>query len=170
MIRKLLIAAALGSSIIAPAHAQTTERDVEVIGRVMSFLQGASGSDRLIAIAYNEDGAAEAQAINAMLDGGLSTGRVTLNGRLVTSGDTSGLAGAHAVILVGSALDDAGLRDAAAAQGVLTVSTLTDCASAGSCMLGVASTPSVRIVVNRANLDGAGIGFDPAFVLMVEEV
>ncbi len=170
MLRKILVAAAVSASIIAPASAQTTQRDLEVIGRAMSFLQGASGSDRVIAIAHAADGAAEAQAISDMMSGGLSTGRVTLTGRLVDAADSAGLAGAHAVILVGSALDDAGLRDAAAAQGVLTVSTLTDCASAGSCMLGVASAPSVRIVVNRANLDSAGIGFDPAFVLMVEEV
>ncbi len=105
-----------------------------------------------------------------MLDGGLSTGRVTLTGRLVDSSDTGALSGAHAVILVGSTLQNQALRDAASSSGVLTVSTDTDCANSGACMLGVASSPSVRIVVNRANLDAAGINFDAAFVLMVEEV
>lgn len=170
MIKKLITASILGACLLAPAQAQTTERDLEVIGRVLGFLQGPSGSDRTVAIAYGPEAQAEAQAIVEMMAGGLSTGRVTMVSQLLDGTDTSGLAGAHAVVLVGSAINDATLRQAASDQGILSVSTQTDCADAATCMLGIASSPSIRIVVNRSNLQQAGLRFDPAFVLMVEEV
>ena len=59
--RKFLIPALLGAMIAAPASAETSQRDLEVIGRALGFVEGASGSDRVVAIVY--DAASEAEAL-----------------------------------------------------------------------------------------------------------
>ncbi len=171
MFSKMFASAALFAAAFSGiAHAETTRRDLEVIGRALGFMEGASGSDRVVAIVHAGDAAAEAEAVAALLGGGLSAGRLTLTGRVVEAGDAAGLQGADAVLLLGSAAGDAALGQAAASGGRLTVSTEVGCATAGVCVMAVQSEPSVRIVVNRAAANAAGVGFDAAFSLMIEEI
>jgi len=170
MIKHAITAALLASAAASAASAQTTPRDLEVIGRAMSFVEGASGSDRVMAIVHAGDAAAEAEAVQGFLGGGLSAGRVTITGRIVDAGDAAGLNGADAVLLLGSAASDSGLGAAAASGGRLTVSTDMGCVSSGVCVMGVQSDPAVRIVVNRGAADQAGVSFDAAFAMMIEEL
>ena len=83
---RILSAVGLAVLLSSAASAQTTERDLAVVGRALSFLEGASGSDRTGAIVFDPASAAEAEALNAAMAGGLSAGRVTLNGQLVPVG------------------------------------------------------------------------------------
>ena len=100
----------------------------------------------------------------------MSAGRVTLNGRLVPAGDLSGLSGADAAVLLGSAASDAGVAGAANSAGALSVSTDMGCVESGGCVMGVQSAPSVRIVVNRGNASAASVSFAAAFAMMIEEI
>ena len=172
--RKLLLSAVAGAMIAAPfaapAAAETTQRDLEVIGRALGFVEGASGSDRTVAIVYDPASQAEAEALNAAMSGGLSAGRVTLNGRLVPAGDLSGLSGAHAAVLLGSASGDAGVFGQASSNGVMTVSTDMGCVESGQCVMGVQSAPSVRIVVNGGAAEASSVSFAAAFAMMIEEI
>ena len=162
------MAAALAGLGLAGAEAQTTERDLEVVGRALSFMEGVSGSDRTVAIVYDAAGQAEAEALNAAMAGGLSAGRVTLNGQLVPVGQP--VSGAHAALFVGGAAGNVGAVQAATSSGVMTVSTDLSCVQAGNCVMGVQSAPSVRILVNRAAADRASVSFSTAFAMMVEEL
>jgi len=168
--RKLLLAALAGAAIAAPVSAETTTRDLEVIGRALSFVDGASGSDRTVAIVYDAGSEAEAQALASSMSGGLSAGRVTLNGRLVSSSDLSGLSGADAAVLLGGTAGDAAVASAANSAGAMSVSTDMGCVQSGGCVMGVQSAPSVRIVVNRANASSASVSFAAAFAMMIEEI
>jgi hypothetical protein len=168
--RKFLLPALLGAMIAAPASAETSQRDLEVIGRALSFVEGASGSDRVVAIVYDAASEGEAQALNDIMSGGLSAGRVTLNGRLVPAGDLSGLSGADAAVLVGGAAGDSGVFSAASGEGVMTVSTDMSCVESGGCVMGVQSAPSVRIVVNRSAADTSSVSLAAAFAMMIEEI
>jgi hypothetical protein len=168
--RKIILAAIAGAIMSAPSFAETTQRDLEVIGRALGFVEGASGSDRVVAIVHDAASAAEAQALAATLAGGLSAGRVTLTGRLVPSSDTAGMAGADVAVLLGSASGDAGVFGAASSNGVMTVSTEMACVEAGQCVMGVQSAPSVRIVVNQGAARSSSISFAAAFAMMIEEI
>lgn len=168
--RKFLLAALTGVAIAAPAAAETTTRDIEVIGRALGFMEGVSGSDRVVAIVFDAASEGEAQALAAAMDGGLSAGRVTLTGRLVPVADVNSVSGAHAAVLLGGAANDASVASAVNSVGAMSVATDMGCVEAGNCVMGVQSAPSVRIVVNRANADSASISFAAAFAMMIEEV
>lgn len=168
--KQLLVSVALAACAPAMASAQTGPRDLEVIGRALGFVEGASGTDRTVALVFDAASEADAQALAAAMDGGLSAGRVTLSARLVPATNTAGLAGADAAVLLGAASGDATLFDAASAAGVITVSTDLSCVQSGKCVMGVQSAPAVRILVNRAAASSASIAFAPAFAMMVEEI
>ena len=167
---RIVLTALIAAVGFSAAHAQTSARDLEVLGRALGFLEGVSGSERLVAIVYDPAAASEAEALTAALSGGMSAGRITMNGRLVPLGDTAGLAGAHAALLVGGARADSGFAQAASSQGVMTVSTDLGCVQAGRCVMGVQSAPAVRILVNRAAAGSASVSFSTAFAMMVEEI
>lgn len=150
------------------AVAQTTERDLSVVGRALSFLEGGGGSDKTIAIVYDAASQAEAEALNAAMAGGMSAGRVTLNGQLVSQG--SAISGVDAALFVGGTASDAGAVQSATSAGILTVSTDLGCVQSGACVMGIESEPAVRIIVNNAAASSAGITFSTAFSMLVEEI
>lgn len=168
--RKFILPALAGLLFTTPAMAETTQRDLEVIGRALSFVEGASGSDRTVAIVYDAGSEAEAQALASAMAGGLSAGRVTLNARLVPMADTGSLGGADAAVLLGAAAGDGGVFSAASSAGVMTVSTDMSCVESAQCVMGVQSAPSVRIVVNRGAADSSSVSFAAAFAMMIEEI
>lgn len=61
--RNILLPAIAAIAVAAPAMAETTTRDLEVIGRALGFVEGASGSDRTVAIVYDPGSETEAQAL-----------------------------------------------------------------------------------------------------------
>jgi hypothetical protein len=168
--KKILLTVLAGALLSGPAMAETTQRDLEVIGRALGFVEGASGATRVVAIVYDGGSEAEAQALAASMGAGLSTGRVTLTPRLVPAADASGLAGADAAVLLGGTAGDAAVFSAASANGVMSVSTDMSCVQGGHCVMGVQSAPSVRIVVNRGAATASSISFAAAFAMMVEEI
>ena len=113
--RSIILSALAGALISAPALAETSQRDLEVIGRALGFVDGANGSDRTVAIVYDAASEAEAQSLAGAMAGGLSAGRVTLNARLVPLAEAASLGDADAAVLLGSAAGDAGVFGAASA-------------------------------------------------------
>ena len=168
--RSIILSALAGALISAPALAETSQRDLEVIGRALGFVDGANGSDRTVAIVYDAASEAEAQSLAGAMAGGLSAGRVTLNARLVPLAEAASLGDADAAVLLGSAAGDAGVFGAASASGVMTVSTDMGCVESGQCVMGVQSAPSVRIVVNRGAAEASSVSFAAAFAMMIEEI
>jgi len=166
--QKLVVALGAMALTASGAFAQTTERDLSVVGRALSFLEGAAGSDRTIAIVYDAASQAEAEALNAAMAGGLSAGRVTLNGQLVSQG--TAISGVDAALFVGATASDAGAVQAATSSGILTVSTDLGCVQSGNCVMGIESEPAVRIIVNNGAASSAGISFSTAFSMLVEEI
>ena len=152
------------------ADAQTGQRDLEVIGRALNFVEGASGQERTIAIVYEASDEAEANELASLMDGGLRAGRVTLTARLVSIQNLSSLDGVDAAILVGSTSENSTAFDAASSRGVMTVSTNMQCVENARCVMGVQSNPSVKVVVNRNAANGSSVSFTAAFAMMVEEI
>jgi len=168
--KQILVATALALGLSGAAVAQTSPRDLEVIGRALGFMEGVSGADRTVAVVFDPASEGEAQALAQAMSGGLSAGRVTLNAQLVPLASAGSLSGAHAAVLLGAAAGDASVFQSASAAGVMTVSTDLGCVQSGKCVMGVQSAPAVRILVNRSAADASSVAFAAAFAMMVEEL
>ena len=84
-----IIAASMLATV--PAYA-AGERDLQLIGRALSFVEGGATGNVTLAIEYADDVAgsqAEAESISAILGSGLSAGQVTLQPQLISISDVS---------------------------------------------------------------------------------
>src|SRR5262249_25135340 len=119
------------------------------------------------------DSKADADAIKAAIDGGIEApGGGKLTATQVGIGETAKLSGAKIAFIARgvpvSAFD--AINNAAAANGVLTMTTDLDCVRANKCILGIVSKPSIEIYYSKAASDAAKIGFSQAFAMLVKQV
>lgn len=159
----------------AQAAAQTTSRDVEVAARAVAFLASKPTGEQTTAVIYapgNAESKADADAIVAILAGGVSANKVSLGAaKLVPVGDLSGLAGVQvAFVTRGLGAQHDGIAKAAASQHLLTVSSDLGCVRAGHCVVGVQGQPSVQILISKQASQATGQSFASAFLMMAKEL
>lgn len=162
-----IIAASMLATV--PAHA-AGERDLQLIGRALSFVEGGATGNVTLAIVYADDVAgsqAEAESISAILGSGLSAGQVTLRPQLISISDVSGI-GSDAALFVPSGMS--AHYSAISSAPSITVSTDRACADAGACVVAVQSQPSVEIYVSRSAADARSVSFASAFRMMINEL
>ena len=148
----------------ANCYAQVSEKDFQIIGKAISFIEGGPSGDVTVDVIYdggNADSVADADAAAALLGAGVSSGKLKLTG-----GKVDASSGAKVAYIAKGA---EGKAKALAAQGVVTVSANPDCAVSGACVLGVKSSPKVEIHVNSATAGAAGAAFQSAFRMMITE-
>ncbi len=162
---------AVGWSAPLPAVEPTT-RDLQVLARAMGFLDRSLGGTAEIGIVYPEQsaaGRAEALRIAASFGAGLRAGNLVLLPRPVTVESVAG-AGMAVLLLTDAAAAQAGaVARAVAGRSVLTVSSDRSLVDSGLVVMAVRGEPRVEILVNRAAAQAAGIGFAPAFRMMIQE-
>ena len=161
--------AALAWGMASHAHAASfTPKDLQVLGRAIAFMVPPPGPDTFLAIAYAPGNAAsrqDAEAIAALIGGGLTAGRTVLRPRLV---DTNGLAaGGFAVVIAAAGANGPPLNAAARGARALCVTTEIEPVRAGLCTMAITSEPRVEIVVNHA---ASGVEFAAAFRMMIREM
>lgn len=149
------------------AAAAPSQKDLQIIGRVLGFLDPPLGGEVTVGIVSDGDPAA-AQATADLMSSGLKAGNVTLVPKLV---DTAGAAAAGVQVLLVPAPAAAGAQVVSAMAGkkTLVVSTDPACVDAGTCVMSVQSEPSVEIVMNRAKAQETGISLGSAFRMMIKE-
>ncbi len=146
-------------------------KDLQVLGRAIAFMQPSPAPDAIIAIAYvagNAESKRDADAIAALIGGGLPTGHGTLRPRVVDIGGLSG--GGFAVVIAALGANGPQLSAAAKASRALCVTTETDAVRDGVCAMAITTEPRVEIVVNHAAVVAAGIDFAAAFRMMIREM
>ena len=151
------------------AHA-AGERDLQLIGRALSFVEGGATGDVTLAIVYSDDVAgsqAEAESISGLIGSGLNAGQVTLQAQLIPVSEISGL-GSDSALFVPAGMS-AHYGDISASSAV-TVSTDRACAEAGACVVAVQSDPSVEIFVSRSAAEARSVSFASAFRMMINEL
>ncbi|GAB4155187.1 MAG: hypothetical protein Tsb0016_27190 [Sphingomonadales bacterium] len=158
-----------------PAQAETSARDVEVAARAVAFLASKPSGAQPTAIVYdpdNAESAADAQALQAILSGGVNAGKVTLSApKMVAVGDLAGLSGMQvAFIAQGTNAHHAAIAQAAAAEKILTMSADLDCVRANHCVVGVQGQPSVEIYISKQASQASGQAFSSAFLMMAKEI
>jgi hypothetical protein len=161
---------------MAASAMATDQLDVSVGLKTLPLLTPKITGPATVAIVFdpsNAESKADADAIKAVIDGGLEApGGVKLVALMVAVGEIGKVSGAKIAILTRGAGKSAfdGLATAATAAGVLSMSTDLDCVKASKCVLGIQSKPSVDIYFSKAAADAAKLVFSPAFAMLAKQI
>lgn len=162
--KQAVVAAAL-LAISSPLYA-SPKKDVGLVGKVVSFIQGGPKGAVDVAIVFdpaNPDSAAHADEMAELMAG--KGGKVKLTGKKVPVSAISGAS--EKVIFVTRGMSaHYGAVAAKGKGGVLTISNDASCLG-GGCAVIVKSDPSVDILVSSAATSAAGIEFASAFSMMI---
>jgi hypothetical protein len=172
---RLLVACAVTALTSASPYdawgASFAAKDLQILGRAVAFMQPAPPPDAVVAIAYAAGNAAsrqDADAIAALIGGGLPAGHIVLRPRVV---DVNGLeAGGFHVVIAAAGADGPRLNAAARAARALCVTTDVEAVRSGLCAMAITSEPRVKILVNHEVSAAAGIDFATAFRMMIQEM
>jgi hypothetical protein len=168
----LLLAALI--AVPAPARADVTAKDVQVMARALGFTEKPPTGEVNIAIVFapgNPQSAKEATDLQAMLGSGLKAGNLTLKPVMVKI-DELGSAGDVAAFLLteGVGADAAKVGEATKAKQKPCLTVDMAQVQSGACVMGIKSEPKVEIVVNKASAAASGISFGAAFRMMITEL
>jgi len=129
---------------LGPAYADVTEKDIQVLGRAIGFIENGPSGTVSVAVVYADGDAASqaaADAVTSLIGTGRSAGKLTMNAVSTALGALS----SADIILVPNG--QASLYDAvkAATSSGKGISASADkaCAAAGACVISVASDPKV---------------------------
>jgi hypothetical protein len=171
-IAALCVGLAAVSLPVHQAHA-TDQTDLTVGLKTLPLLNNKITGTAVAAVVFdpaNAESKADADAIKAVIDGGLEApGGVKLTSLMVPVSEIAKISGAKIAFVTKAACTDA-TSAAAASGGVLTISTDIDCVKAGKSILGVVSKPSVEIYYSKAAGDAAKVGFSQAFSMLAKQV
>lgn len=153
---------------VAPyAHADT-KKDLELLSKALSFINGGPSGDVNVAVVYdpaNAESAAHADEVVGILSGGVGSGKVKLTGSKVAA-SAPGSAPVY-FVTKGMGAHYASLLSTAKGNGGITVSNDEACLNGGGCVIVVKSEPSVDILVSTAAAGETGTEFASAFSMMI---
>jgi hypothetical protein len=147
-------------------------QDLLVIGRALSFKDGAKRATLSVAVVYDEASSrsqSEMQATMAAVRGGLKVGDVVLKAVAVAQDQFASAAGYDGVLTMGD-VDQRQLSGALKGQGVPCLTLDTQQVKSGACTVAIRSRPSVSISINSQNAAAARVRFATAFIMMVREI
>jgi hypothetical protein len=173
--RQVLYSAFLFSAlhITHSAGVAATDKDVQVATRTIGFIEPALTGVVGTAIVYDKNNAAsraEAEQIRAALAAVGTVKAATLKPQLLDVESLDGLASSKiAFVTSGLAGQQATIFKETSRRGIVTISTDMSCVNAGRCVVGVASSPKVQIVVSRAARAATNAKFGAAFMMLITE-
>lgn len=163
----------LAISPISTASAETSKKDLQVASKALNFMVPKISGSAEVAVVFDPSNAissTEADQIMAIIGDGLKVGKITLTARKVSAADLS-FGGAKMVILTSGAGNvQSAVKAASDNAGLITVSTDESCVQSGNCVMGVKSSPKVKITINLSATTAANIKFSPAFQMMVNKI
>ena len=154
----------------APAYADVTEKDIQIMGRVLGFIQNGPEGEVRLGIVYNPDSSASkqtAQSIADMMGSGKKAGKVTFTPVVISSSEVS--SSGATVVLVLDGVNITKVVSAVSGKGIVTIGQSRDCLDNKSCVIVVESAPRVEIMVSRFASDATGVSFASAFRAMIKE-
>ncbi|ESQ75765.1 hypothetical protein [Asticcacaulis sp. AC402] len=167
------LATAVATLFLAPlsAHADGA-REIQVAGRTLTFLDGGPTGKVTFAIVYDASkpaSVAEKDEVMAALGSGMAAGSATIVGKPVEAG-AIGSAGDVGAYYITRGVNFTAVGSAAKSKKILSIGSDMACVKAGACVMGVAATPKVEIVVNSATAAAVGAKFKAAFKMMIKEI
>ncbi len=170
--------ALVGSLILMPAlfipltASADGAREVQVAGRTLTFLDNGPTGKVVFGVVFDPSkpaSVAEKDEVMAALGSGMTVGAVTIVGKPVEASSVGGVAGVGALYLT-HGVNYAAAGAAAKSKKILSISSDMACVQSGACVMGVAASPKVEIVVNSATASAVGASFKAAFKMMIKEI
>jgi hypothetical protein len=155
-----------------PANAGSlSERDVQILAKVIGFLEPPPSGAATIGIAYDPASAAskrDAEEIASYFGEGLKGGSAFLKPKLTTIGDLAN--GGFVAVIAAAGAKVEKIYSVTKSLHVACVTANTEDVQVGQCLVAVKSAPKVEILINRAAAASSGVGFGSAFLLMAHEI
>jgi hypothetical protein len=175
MQRLLLIGLAAGAVLLTavPAAAAVTAKDLQIIGRALSFLEKPPRGEVRVGIVYsaaNAQSVREAEDLQKLMADGLRVGTLTLRPVMVVLGDAAGANVDLFLLASGLGTEAAALGAVTARRHIACVTTDIAQVRAGTCMMGVRSQSKIEILVNRSAASRSGMAFSAVFRMMITEI
>lgn len=165
--------ALIGAFLLTPFSASAEgAREVQVAGRTLTFLDNGPTGKVVFAVVFDSSkpaSVAEKDEVMGALGAGMTVGAVTIVGKPVDASAVSGVTGVAAFYLT-HGVNYAAVGAIAKSKKVLSISSDMACVNSGACVMGVAATPKVAIVVNSAAAAAVGASFKAAFKMMIKEI
>jgi hypothetical protein len=168
-----LIAFASVNAASQGAFAEFSAKDGQVLGRTLGFVgDGVTGVVVVGVVVAPGDAASQhdAAVMRSVIGDDLPTGRVRLRVRQVTIDQLAALTGVAALYVtsgLASSMDS--ISGAAQRLHVPTISADLICVQSGGCIVGFSTEPTVRILIDKAAAERAGVRFMQAFRMLVRE-
>jgi len=166
----LLAAAAL--FLLPLSAAAEGGREIQVAGRTLTFLDNGPTGKVVFAVVFDPSkpaSVAEKDEVMAALGSGMSVGGITVVGRAVEL-NSLGSAGDAGAFYLTHGVNYTAAGAFAKSKKILSISSDMACVQSGACVMGVAASPKVEIVVNSATAKAEGIVFKAAFKMMIKEI
>ena len=155
------------------AHAATTQSDLLIAARALSFMQNPPTGQIRVGIVYAAGAprsVEEADNLQQMLAGGLKVGNLIMIPVKVKIGD---IASANVqLFLLTEYVGNDGVRVSDATKTNLSPCITVDIAQVenGTCVMGVRSEPRIEILINRAAATSSGTSFATVFRILITEI
>lgn len=149
-----------------------TRPDLDLVGRILHFLDHPPVGDIRVAIVYADavpGSRDEARMIASWMQGGLDVGDLVLHGEPIEQAGLGTATGFAAIITAGG-ISAASVRPAMQRMHVPCLTGHVDQVQAGDCMIAIRSTPGVSIKLKEAAAESTGVRFATAFRMMVDQL
>lgn len=145
-------------------------QELQVIGRAVTFMQPppAGGSVAVVYAAGDPASRQDADTIFSEIGAGLQVGNLLLPAREVEAGALA--QGGFALAIAAAGANGPSLAAASHAAHILCVTAELPAVEAGTCTMGISTTPRVEIVLNHAAAAASNITFTAAFRMMICEM
>jgi hypothetical protein len=164
-----ILAASFG---VHPADAASlSQKDIQILGKALGFLEPAPTGNASIAIAFDGADAAskqDAEAIASYFGGQLKVGGATVSPVVKDVSQLSGGGFLAVIAAAGTKVEQVGA--ASKAMHVACVTADASAVQSGQCVMSVKSDPKVEILISRAAAAGANVQFGSAFLLMAHQL
>ena len=169
----IAIVAVVAFAGVTPARADFSIRDGQILGRTLGYVgDGLSGTAILgiVFIPSDPSSRREAEAIRTVIGNGLAAGRVRLQASLIPVDQLAVVIGVNALYVTAGLTESMNAVSGTALRlHIPTVSIDMACVQSGNCVVGFSSEPTVKIVIDHAAAERAGMHFLQAFRMLVRE-
>lgn len=158
----------------APRAEPLTTKDLQIIARAISFVEGGPSGIVTLGIVFSNDIPQSLTAANQLastVGDGLKVGSLTLKVIFVPVGELAKLDDAQVVFVTGglaSYYDK--IFEATKSRRRLSISSDDACLVSGRCVMGVKSSPKVEIKVSKSAAEASSISFSSSFRMMISEI